>query len=200
MWGTVYASSHGIQKRPSDLLGLQGRVRHPVWVLGTELRSSATTLHVLNIWAISPGTTVFKSYMLNGRTGGIIKGLNSSSFMVGYEGTKRFLYWHPFSLCTGIRGGSIWKTAKWWGDVGGKELIVVHCVPRGTELITKGILAWCISMFTAMNWEEQLKWGAIYFGHMILKVALIHNVPGSIVLKLLTSHQVCTNRFPLSFY
>lgn len=109
MWGAVYASTHGIQKRPSDLLELQGYVRHPVWALGTEIGSSATTLHVLNIRAISPATTVFKSYLLNGRTGGIIKGLNS--FTVDYEGTKRFLYWQPFSLCTGIRGGSIWKTA-----------------------------------------------------------------------------------------
>lgn len=117
----VYTSTHGIRKRSSDLLELQGGMKHPVWALGTELTSSATTLRVLNIWAIFLATTVFKSYMLNGRTGGIIKELNSSFLLqCVIKGTKKFLCWHPFSLRTGIRGGSIWKTAKWWGDMGGK--------------------------------------------------------------------------------
>lgn len=48
MGGLEHASTHGIQKRISDLLELQGGLVHPVRELGTQLRSSATTLPTLN--------------------------------------------------------------------------------------------------------------------------------------------------------
>lgn len=76
--GVVHASTHGIQEM-SDLLELQDGVRHLTQVLGTELGSSAIILYALNTGAMFPVTTVFKSNMLNGRTGGKIKGVNSPS-------------------------------------------------------------------------------------------------------------------------
>ena len=52
----VFVDAHRGQKRVSDLLELelQAVVNSPLWVLGTELWSSARAANVLDLWVISP--------------------------------------------------------------------------------------------------------------------------------------------------
>lgn len=46
----------------SSGLNLQAVVSYSMWVMGTELGSSARTVHALNHWTISPGPSLSYSY------------------------------------------------------------------------------------------------------------------------------------------
>lgn len=60
----VSVGTRGGQKKASDplVLGLQAVESHPLWVLGTKLKSRVRAASVLNCWSISPvpGTSGLK--------------------------------------------------------------------------------------------------------------------------------------------